>query len=123
MTISDACPTRNQVRVHKAVRDLLVMMNIQLVEPERTGAQGDCCGDSFWGVLPTEQVKEKMIKRASEMPVEDVVVYCVSCSKSSFIGGKRPRYLVDLLFAEETVPKTCEPDEWHQELDEFIRAH
>ena len=123
MTISDACPTRNQARVHEAVRILLGRMNIQLVEPERTGARGVCCGDSLWGVLPTEQVKEKMIKRASEMPAEDVVVYCVSCSKSMFIGGKRPHYLVDLLFAEETVPKTCEPDEWHQELDEFIRAH
>jgi Fe-S oxidoreductase len=123
MTISDACPTRNQLVVHQAVRTLLDKMNIQLVEPERTGAQGVCCGDSFWGVLPADQVKEKMIARASEMPAEDVVVYCVSCSKSMFIGGKRPRYLVDLLFGEETVPKTYEPDEWHRELDEYTRTH
>jgi hypothetical protein len=40
-----------------------------------------------------------------------------------FIGGKRPRYLVDLLFAEETDPRAYEPDEWHRELDEYIRAH
>jgi hypothetical protein len=64
-----------------------------------------------------------MVARASEMPAEDVVVYCVSCVKSMFIGGKRPRYLVDLLFAEETDPHTYEPDEWHRELDEYIRAH
>lgn len=123
MAISDACPTRDQVRVHKAVRTLLNRMNIQLVEPERTGTKGACCGDSFWGKLPVEQVKEKMINRASEMPVEDVVVYCVSCTKSMFIGGKKPHYMVDLLFEEETVPKTYEPDEWHKELDEFIQNH
>ena len=123
MTISDACPTRNQVRAHKAVRTLLDRMNIQLVEPERTGVKGVCCGDSFWGVLPTEQVKEKMIERASEMPAENVVVYCVSCAKSMFVGGKRPRYLVDLLFEEETLPKTYGPDEWHRELEEYILAH
>lgn len=64
-----------------------------------------------------------MAARAAEMPVVDVVVYCVSCSKSVYIGGKNPRYLVDLLFGEETLPKTYEPDEWHQELEEFIQNH
>lgn len=64
-----------------------------------------------------------MIKRASEMPLENVVVYCVSYSKSLFIGGKKPRYILDLLFKEETFPKTYEPFEWHKELDEFIKNH
>lgn len=64
-----------------------------------------------------------MKKRASEMPVNDVVVYCVSCTKSVFIGGKQPYYLVDLLFNEPTVPKTLEPDEWHKELDDYIEEH
>ncbi len=123
MSIIDACPTRSQVRVHKAIRILLDKMNIELMEPEKTGTKSSCCGDSFWSVLPTEQVKEKMIERAAEMPVDDVVVYCVSCSKSLFIGGKKPHYMIDLLFGEETIPKTYEPDEWHREVDEFIAAH
>jgi hypothetical protein len=54
------------------------------------------------------------------MPVEDVAVYCVSCIKSVYIGGKKPRYLIDLLFADETFPKTYEPDEWHKELNEYM---
>lgn len=123
MSIIDACPTRSQARVQQAVRTLLWRMNIQLIEPEKTGAQSVCCGDSFWGVLPVEQVKEKMTERAQEMPVENVVVYCVSCSKSMFIGGKKPRYLVDLLFGEDTPPQTVEPDQWHQELDEYVENH
>ena len=57
-----------------------------------------------------------MKKRTAEMPSEDVVVYCISCTKSVFIGGKTPHYLVDLLFNEETIPKTLDPDEWHKEL-------
>lgn len=64
-----------------------------------------------------------MKAKAATMPVNDVIVYCVSCSKSLFNGGRNPRYLVDLLFNEETVPKTCDPDSWHKELDEFIAAH
>ena len=57
------------------------------------------------------------------MPADDVVVYCVSCSKAVFVGGKSPRYLIDLLFAEETLPKTYEPDEWHDELKIYIENH
>jgi Fe-S oxidoreductase len=123
MSILDACPTRDQERVHKAIRILLKRMNITLVEPKNTRTKSTCCGDSFHGVLPTEKVKELMTKRASEMPVEDVVVYCISCIKSVFIGGKRPQYLVDLLFNEVTFPKTYEPDEWHSELKNYIDIH
>ena len=57
------------------------------------------------------------------MPAQDVVVYCVSCCKAMHIGGRRPRYILDLLFAEETTPGTFEPDEWHAEIDAFIAAH
>lgn len=123
MAIQDACPTRNQERVHDAVRELLKKMNIRVVEPEKTRTKGTCCGDSFYGVLPVEQVKEQMKKRAEEMPAEDVVVYCVSCTKSMHIGSKKPRYLLDLLFKEETVPGIFEPDYWHEQLDNFINEH
>jgi hypothetical protein len=123
MTIIDACPTRDQDRVHKAIREIIRRMNIDLVEPEKTMAKSTCCGDSFYGALPVEDVKNLMTKKASEMPVDDVVVYCVSCSKSMFVGKKQPRYLIDLLFNEPTIPKTFEPDEWHNELTLYIENH
>ena len=109
--------------IHKTIRTLLKKMNITLIEPEKTGTKSTCCGDSFWDVLPLEKVKIQMKKKASEMPVDDVVVYCVSCSKSVYIGGKKPHYMIDLLFNEETIPKTYEPDEWHKKLNEFIATH
>ena len=123
MTIIDACPTRDQARIHEAVRKLVSRMNISLVEPRFTRTQSTCCGDSFWGSISTDEVVYQMKRKASQMPVEEVIVYCISCSKSTFVGGKRPRYLIDLLFGEDTIPKTYEPELWHKELDEYINSH
>jgi Fe-S oxidoreductase len=120
MTVIDACPTRDSPRVHRAVRTLLDRMNVAVVEPRLTGTKSTCCGDSFWGRIPTAEVVAQMEKKAASMPAADVVVYCVSCSKAMFVGGRRPRYLIDLLFGEETLAQTCEPDAWHRELEEFI---
>ncbi len=123
MSIIDACPTRTEERVHDAIRALLERMNITVVEPEKTRTKGTCCGDSFYGSVPVSRVKELMKKRADEMPCEDVVVYCVSCIKAIYIGGKKPRHIVDLLFGEDTGIGVYEPDEWHSELQKFIDAH
>jgi Fe-S oxidoreductase len=106
-----------------AIRTLLGKMNVRIVEPSATRGKGVCCGDTFYGTLPVKQVLGLMAKRAGEMPVEDVVVYCVSCAKSMFNGGRRPRYLVDLLFGEETIAGTTDPDAWHAEVDRFIGTH
>lgn len=123
MTIIDACPTRDQARIHDAVRALAARMNIALVEPGRTREKGTCCGDSCYGALPAAEVVGQMKAKGEEMPPGDILVYCVSCSKSMFVAGRRPRYLVDLLFAEETVPGTFAPAAWHAELDAFMESH
>jgi Fe-S oxidoreductase len=123
MSILDPCPTRTETRVHDAVRALLARMNIQVVEPRATRTQGVCCGDSAYGQAPVEKIKAAMRRRAGDMPREDVVVYCVSCVKSMHIGGKRPRYLVDLLFGETTEPGIHEPDAWHAQIQAFVDAH
>ncbi len=123
MTLHDACPTRTEERVYTSIRGLLEKMNIKVIEPKNTRNKAICCGDSFYGVLPVEEVKQQMKKRAEEMPCEDVVVYCVSCIKSMHIGNKKPRHIIDLLFGKETSIGTFEPDEWHSELQRFIDAH
>jgi len=123
MSIQDACPTRTEEKVHSAVRRLLERMNIKVLEPKNTGTKGICCGDSYYGTLPLEDVKKQMKKRSDQMPCANVVVYCVSCIKSMHIGGKKPRYIIDLLFNEETRIDTFEPDEWHDQLQKFIDQH
>jgi Fe-S oxidoreductase len=123
MAILDACPARDQERIHHAIRVLLQRMNISVIEPRHTRATSVCCGDSLWGKAPLAQMKKQMRRRAADMPAHDVVVYCVSCIKSIHIGGKRPRYLVDLLFGEETFPQPDEPHAWHGELDAYMQVH
>lgn len=123
MSIHDTCPTRIEERVHVSIRKLLERMNIKILEPKNTRTKAICCGDSACGILPVEQIKELMKKRSNEMPCDNVVVYCVSCIKAMYIGGKKPRYIIDLLFGEYTGVGTFEPDAWHEELQEFIDAH
>lgn len=123
MAILDACPTRTETRVHGAVRELVRRMSISLVEPRNTGTSSTCCGDSLWGEVPAERVVCLMKKRASEMPSHEVVVYCISCAKAVYNGARQPRYLVDLLLGQDTVPGTCDPDLWHKELQAYIDSH
>lgn len=123
MSIHDACPTRTEDRVHNAIRKLLKKMNIKVIEPENTRTKAVCCGDSLYGTMPVELVKERMKKRADEIPCDDVAVYCTSCIKSFHIGGKNPRYIIDLLFDEPTEIGVYEPDEWHAQLQKFIDEH
>jgi Cysteine-rich domain len=123
MSIIDACPTRDEDRIHNSIRDLLLKMNIRLVEPKNTRKESTCCGDLNYGSMPTDKVREIMRIKALEMPVNDIVVHCVSCIMAVCNGGKNPRYLADLLFNEETFPKTFDLDEWHKELTEHIAAH
>jgi len=123
MTIQDACPTREKPAVQDAIRILLQKMHITLVEAENSGKKAKCCGDNFYPQLPLVQVNELMKQRTAEMPLENVIVYCVSCIQSISIGGKTPRYLPDLLFNETTFPNHKTTDEWHRELDEYIEQH
>lgn len=123
MAIHDACPTRDQERVHNAIRTLLGRMNIKVVEPDKTRTKSICCGSNLYGTIPVAQVKEQMNKRAAEMPADDVVVYCVSCCKSMQIGEKKPRYMVDLLLGSATVPKAIGLEEWRAEVERFREEH
>jgi Fe-S oxidoreductase len=123
MSIIDACPTRDEDRVHNSIRSLLLKMNIRLVEPKNTRRESTCCGDVYYGSMPTAKVKGLMIEKAMEMPANDIVVHCVSCIMAVLNGGKNPQYIADLIFNEETHPNSIDLDEWHKELKEFIEAH
>ena len=123
MSIIDACPTRDEDRIHNSIRDLLLKMNIRLVEPKNTRKESTCCGDFNYGSMPTDKVREIMRDKALEMPVNDIVVHCVSCIVAVYNGGKNPWYLADLLFNQNTIPKTYDLDEWHEGLTHYIENH
>ena len=123
MSIQDPCPVRDRPAVHKAVRGLLEKMNIVLIEPRLHSEKTVCCGDVFHTIIPPEDVKATMVRRADDMPCENVVVYCVSCIKALYIGGKTPRHLLDLLFNEATNPQEYQTDQWHRQIDDYIATH
>lgn len=123
MNVHDACPVRNNTTVHKAVRSLLTKMNIAIVEIKAHGEHSVCCGDNLYPHCDLETVHSYMKRRADSMTCEDVVVYCVSCIKSIYIGGKTPHHLIDLLFNEATDPQEHRTDIWHEQLDEYIKTH
>jgi len=120
MTIHDACPTRQKPKVTAAIRKLAEKMNIRIVEPQKTKQHASCCGDSLYGKLAKDKLIARMSERAAEMPSDEVIVYCVSCTKAMHLGGKRPRYIIDLLLGEATEPGECDPDLWHELLKPYI---
>jgi len=123
MSVHDACPVREKPQVHNAVRNLLNKMNIEVVETEFHGTNSKCCGDDFYPSYSVERVHQKMKERADSMPCDDIVVYCVSCIKSMYIGGKTPRHLIDLLMGKTTEPQIYNTVEWHEQLQEYIDQH
>ncbi|MCL2682731.1 MAG: (Fe-S)-binding protein [Bacteroidales bacterium] len=123
LTVHDACPIRTKSQVHDAIRTLLKKMNIEVIEAPNNRTNSICCGDSFYPEIPLNAVHKMMKKRADTMPCEDVCVYCVSCIKSMHIGGKKPRYILDLLFNQETDPQVYDTVEWHEMLQKFIDEH
>jgi len=123
VSVHDACPIREKPQVHKAVRSLLKKMDIDVIETKFHGTGSICCGDDFYPKLPVEEVHRKMRERAESMPREDVCVYCVSCVKSMYIGGKKPRYLMDLLMNETTDPQVYNTVKWHELLKNYQEKH
>ena len=123
MSIQDTCSARKNPEVLFTIRRLLERMNINLIEPEHTGEKARCCGQIFYGKLETSKVEAQMKKRADEMPCNDVVVYCASCIMSMIVGGKRPRYILDLLFNEPTDMTGIGADKWNKALCEFRNTH
>lgn len=123
MSIQDTCAGRTDPLYLESVRTLLRRMNITLVEAEKSGAKGRCCGQTLYGKVPIEKVESYMKQRAGEMPREDVVVYCASCIQSMATGGRRPRYIIDLLFGETTDTHGGDITAWNRRLMDFRNSH
>ncbi|APH16063.1 hypothetical protein NPD5_1147 [Clostridium sporogenes] len=123
LSVHDACPVREKPQVHKDVRNLLKKMNIDVVETKFSGTNSICCGDDFYPKLPIKKVHQKMKERADSMPCNEVCVYCVSCIKSMYIGGKTPRHLIDLLIEQTTEPQIWDTVKWHEQLQDYIDKH
>lgn len=120
VSIQDPCSYRPKPQVHTAVRNLLKKMNIEIEEAKSHGMSSICCGDNFYPKLAIEEVNELQKKRASEMPCDDVVVYCVSCLKSMTIGEKQGFHLMDLILNKKSFAGETNLELYHAELKDYI---
>ncbi len=123
VSIQDPCKFRQQPKVLASVRSLLKKMNINIIEAERSGQKGICCGGSLYSVLDFDKFTAHQKNRASQMPCEDVVVYCGTCIKSIAIGGKTPRHMIDLIFNEETLVTDGNFHDFKECLAKYIDVH
>lgn len=123
LSVQDPCSFRRKPQVHSAVRSLLTKMNIAILDSPHSGTRSICCGDNFYPRLPATLVNALQIKRAAQMPCQDVAVYCVSCAKSMAVGGKTPHHMADLVLGEPTVVGETNLDIYHAALADYICQH
>ena len=123
MSVHDSCSFRCKPQVREAIRSLLCKMNVTVVESEFSREKSICCGDNLYGHVPEAEVERFQKMRAAQMPCGDVAVTCISCIRSMTVGGKRARYLPDLIFGRDTPPMTDSLTDYHNRLEAYIAAH
>lgn len=123
VSVHDSCGYRHKPQVHKAIRNLLTRMNIEIEETRFSGMESVCCGDNFYGTVPDEQVEARIRMRAEQFPCDDIVVYCIGCVRAMISGGKIPHYLPDLLLNRVGEPMPDTLNEYHSRLEEYIQKH
>ncbi len=97
VALNDSCVTRKDETMQSAIRSLLTKMHITVLEPELNKENAKCCGLRYKGKMTEEQLKEKISERASELPHNDVVVYCTGCLSTIATAGKNTIHLLDLV--------------------------
>lgn len=103
---------------------VLDRMNVKVVEVSRSRERSRCCGGIYYtNGAPMDKVYEKCRERCHDFACEDIVCYCLSCTKFLFAGGKRPRYLVDLLSGEPTTMDVADIVAWKGMVRAFRDAH
>ncbi len=123
MSVQDTCSGRTDDRYLNTVRALLERMNIRVIEAEKSGKKGRCCGQLLYGRQPMEKVEAYMKGRAAEMPCENVVTYCASCNRAMNIGGRQSRFLLDLMWGEPTQIDDVDIVGWNTSLAKFRATH
>lgn len=98
VAVQDACTTRQEAGIHKAVRELLNKLNCQVEELPFSKELTKCCG--FGGLTSFANrnlAKEILEERSQESPL-DYVAYCAMCRDRFSSYGKRIVHLLDLIF-------------------------
>lgn len=121
LTLQDCWRSHDNQAQQEAVREILRLMNIEILEMEENYDQTKFCGTSLLEPLPkqngelaprrfienadrffsshTPEEQESLMKNhCASIQTNEVVGYCVACVKGINLGGKQGIHLLDLLF-------------------------
>jgi Fe-S oxidoreductase len=123
VTIHDSCPVRGDDSFYDTVRSLLKKMHVTVVEAEFSREKSLCCGYSVFSSGNKELIQQMMRKSADSLPLDNVLVYCVTCMKVMAVSGKKPYYLLDLLLDRNSDQRPYDLNHWNSELDAYKTLH
>ena len=103
ITIHDPCSARNQLEIHKAVRDLVKGMGLKIREMKHHGRKTVCCGEGGAACYTVPDFAGNWTEiRAEESEGNQIITYCAGCTH--FLSGhSRVDHVVDLFFEPEHV--------------------
>ena len=98
----DPCPTRNDPAGQQAVRALLRLSGIPVMEPEHTGPRTLCCGNfHMLHTLEPEKSARMRARRLEEFPADRIILSSCQGCLGSFKGqGRETLHLLELLFGK-----------------------
>ena len=104
MALHDPCTTRNEPRIHEAVRSLAAKLAIPIQELKLSRTNTQCCG--FGGLMENanpEMANKQLEQRRSESDL-DFLTYCAMCRNQLRGAGKRTVHILDYLFPGRECP-------------------
>lgn len=101
LVVHDPCPTRNEAKLHGAVRSLLTGMGFTLQEMRHAGRRTLCCGEGGAAChLVPGMAGNWTALRAREAEGRQIITYCAGCT--GFLDRRTPAaHVLDLYFAPE----------------------
>ena len=98
----DPCPTRNDPEQQQAVRALLRLSRVPVMEPEHTGPHTLCCGNfHMMHILEPEKSARMRNRRLEEFPPDRTILSSCQGCLGSFKGqGRETLHLLELLFGK-----------------------
>lgn len=98
MALHDPCPTRYEIHIHDAVREIMQKLGIEIEEFEYSREKTKCCGaGAMVKVLNKDVALTQMNRRAEEVTSNSIMTYCQECVDSLSVGGKKTYHLLDVV--------------------------
>ncbi|WP_425446880.1 (Fe-S)-binding protein [Dethiothermospora halolimnae] len=98
-SIHDPCATRNEPKIHEAVRNIVKYLGFKIEEMEYSKEKTLCCGSGGMIRSTNKDISITQMKRRANMAkTEYIISYCQECVESMRKAGKKGIHIIDLIF-------------------------